>query len=105
MLGREKELHEEGGSQRPAFFLGLWSQQGLGRPEGVITGPGRSQQLPPPCAGSSSTGTFSGQLSRLTSSALHPRGAGRWGRGLEPSRTRQEDKGMEEVEVGTSCPW
>ena len=45
----------------------------------MITGPGRSQQLPPPTLGGQprgGTGTFSGHLSRLTSSALHPGGAG-----------------------------
>lgn len=43
--------------------------------KGVNTGSGRPQQLPPPCAGTCGTGTFSGQLNRFTSSALHLRGA------------------------------
>lgn len=44
---------EEGGGHHPAFLLGggpNWGCRGLG--QGVITGPGRSQQLPPPCADS-----------------------------------------------------
>lgn len=64
------------------------------------TGSGRPHQLPLPWAGSCGTSTFSGQLNRLTS-ALHPRGTGRWGRGLELSRARWE----EETEVSVGRVW
>ena len=92
---------ERGGSHCPAFLWGLWSQKSLGRPEARE----RSQTLGEasgchPLCRQLHTGTFSEQLSRLTSSALRPRGAGTWGRGLELSGARWEDE-MKEVRVDT----
>lgn len=82
MLGREKHRT----ARRRVAAIAQSSSQACGPSrgwgalrQGGDQGQGEASGHPPPCAGScgGGSGTFSGQLNRLTSSALHPRGAER----------------------------